>query len=157
MSVGLKKLFAKSAAVAAFVATAACTGGTVYHDYMHTQQAGWEKTDTLVFAVPPVGASGKYREVVCMRTTGDFPFKSVTLVVEQRILPRNITRTDILKCTLTDKNGNVEGNGVSMYQYEFELRDIQLDRGDSLDIRIRHDMKRETLSGISDVGVKIAR
>ena len=92
-----------------------------------------------------------------MRTTGAFPFTGVTLVVGQRSVPRNIVRSDVLKCTLTDRNGNAKGKGVSLYQYEFDLCDVDLNRGDSLNICIRHDMKREVLSGISDVGVKIVR
>lgn len=157
MTVGLNKLLVKAVVIVSFAAMTACTAGTVYYDYRHTVQTGWDKGDTLVFSVPRVATAGKYREVVCMRTTGAFPFTGVTLVVEQQSVLRNIVRSDVLKCTLTDEKGNVKGKGVSLYQYEFDLCDIDLNGGDSLNIRIRHDMKREVLSGISDIGVKIVK
>lgn len=141
--------------VTVVVAVAACTGSTVFHSYRNIQPAGWEKSDTLCFAVPRARQAGKYSETVGIRTNSAFPFMSITLVVEQVVLPGNKIKTDVIKCELTDRNGNVKGDGVGLYQYEFKLTDIYLNRGDSLNIRIRHDMKREILSGISDVGVKI--
>lgn len=157
MTAVLDRILMKAAAIVSLVAMTACAADTVYYDYRHTLKAGWDKGDTLVFSVSPVRTAGRYHEVVCLRTTGAFPFTGVTLVVGQRSVPRNIVRSDVLKCTLTDRNGNVKGKGVSLYQYEFDLCDVDLNRGDSLNICIRHDMKREVLSGISDVGVKIVR
>ena len=150
MTAVLDRILMKAAAIVSLVAMTACAADTVYYDYRHTLKAGWDKGDTLVFSVPPVRTAGRYHEVVCLRTTGAFPFTGVTLVVGQRSVPRNIVRSDVLKCTLTDRNGNAKGKGVS-------LCDVDLNRGDSLNICIRHDMKREVLSGISDVGVKIVR
>lgn len=157
MSISLNRLLMKAVVIMQLAVMMACTADTVYYDYKHTRQTGWDKSDTLVFAVPRVKVSGRYSEVICMRATGKFPFTGVTLVVEQKNVPKNIVRKDVLKCVLMDKSGNVKGDGVSLYQYEFELADIDLSQGDSLDIRIRHDMKREVLAGISDVGVKIVR
>lgn len=157
MSLSPNSLLMKLAVVVSLVAMTACATDTVYCDYLHVRQSGWDKNDTLVFSVPRAVSSGRYSETVCMRTTGKFPFTGVTVVVEQQSVPAHIVRKDVLKCVLTDNDGNVKGDGVSLYQYEFELGDIDLNRGDSLNIRVRHDMKREVLSGISDVGVKIAR
>jgi len=155
MSVRPGILLAKIAVVAAIYAAQACSTDTVYCAYRHAQPAGWGRSDTLVFAVPRVKEAGIYRETVGIRTTGLFPFTGVTLVAEQTIMPGNRVRTDVLKCRLADRNGTPGGYGVSLFQYEFELAEIELHTGDSVNIRIRHDMKREILSGISDVGVKI--
>jgi hypothetical protein len=40
-----------------------------------------------------------------------------------------------------------------MRQQEFPLPDISLNEGDSLSVTIHHIMSRETLTGISDVGL----
>ena len=37
------------------------------------------------------------------------------------------------------------------------MPDIDLRRGDSIRVDIRHDMKRDILPGISNVGLKIVR
>ena len=46
---------------------------------------------------------------------------------------------------------------MSYYQYQVPVNDITLQQGDSLHICVRHDMKREILPGISDVGIKMTR
>ena len=43
------------------------------------------------------------------------------------------------------------------YQYIFPLKTLPLEKDDSLFIEIRHDMKREILPGITDVGIKLSR
>jgi gliding motility-associated lipoprotein GldH len=49
--------------------------------------------------------------------------------------------------------GNTRGQGINYYQYNFHIADVALIEGDSLRISIRHDMKREILPGISDIGI----
>jgi gliding motility-associated lipoprotein GldH len=56
-----------------------------------------------------------------------------------------------------EDNGLTRGQGVSIYQFAFPIADIDLQEGDSVQFRIRHDMKREILPGIADIGIKISR
>ena len=56
---------------------------------------------------------------------------------------------------IIDSKGNVEGKGVSYYQYDFPLSTLRLEKGDSLALVVRHAMKREILPGISDVGIML--
>ena len=81
----------------------------------------------------------------------------LTLIVDQTVLPIDTTYRDTINCQLVSPTGNVKGSGISNYQYRFNLTDIRLNEGDSLHIRIRHDMKREILPGITDIGVKITK
>lgn len=134
---------------------AACSTDTVYDSYAHTPINGWEKNDTLTFNTKPLEFSGKYSQYVGLRMTTAFPFTSISLIVEQQILPKGKTVTDTIKCPITDIRGNFLGDGVSSYQYEFPLREINLHRGDSLHVSIRHNMKREILPGVSDIGLKM--
>ncbi|MBP7359673.1 MAG: gliding motility lipoprotein GldH, partial [Prevotella sp.] len=48
-------------------------------------------------------------------------------------------------------------NGISYYQYNFNISHIELHKGDSIHVCIRHNMKREILPGISDVGFSLGR
>lgn len=146
-----------TAAIAILITMAACTKGTLYHRFMSTPVAGWEKNDSLVFGIPKVKEHGLYRQELLLRTTGTYPFTSITLIVKQHKTPGGTTETQTVKCPLTDKNGNMNGHGVSAYQYKFDVRDIEVKPGDSLTVCIRHDMKREILPGISDVGIKMTR
>ena len=135
--------------------TASCNRKTIYHHYEHTPMAGWEKNDTLVFTLPTSKTRAVVQRDVEMRISGGFPFQRLYLIVEQTIFPSNIRRRDTLNCHLIDPEGNIEGNGVSLYQYRFHMSDISLNEGDSLQICIRHNMKREILPDIADVGIRL--
>ena len=125
----------------------------VYHHYEHVPTFGWEKNDTLYFSIPPIKASGNYHEEVELRTDESFPFLGLTLLVEQTVWPKGEHHHYTLNCSMADKNGNIKGRGISCYQYEFPLADLHLQEGDSLQIAIIHNMKREIMPGITDVGI----
>lgn len=85
----------------------------------------------------------------------------MTLIVNQTIYPANkgqrIERTDTVLCQLINQRGENKGQGISYYQYNFPINIYKINRGDSIHIAIRHDMKREILPGVSDIGVKITK
>ncbi len=140
-----------------------CFQDTVFEQYVHTPIAGWEKNDTLSFEIPPLQSGGSYREHLGLRITGAYPFMGLTLVVEQTIYPdpskkwQKTLRTDTIQCDLIDKNGVTKGQGVSYYQYDFPINEYSMCPGDSIHLTVRHDMKREILPGISDIGLKVER
>lgn len=136
---------------------ASCTTDTVYDTYDHTPLSGWEKNDTLSFDVPKMKQAGVYSQSLGVRMTEIFPFTSVSLIVQQTVYPSGKVVTDTIKCPITDSRGNFLGDGVSAYQYSFPIREISLNKGDSLHISVRHNMKREILPGVSDIGVKIVK
>ena len=132
-----------------------CNRKTVYDHYQPVAQEGWNKDDTLTFTVRPLAKGGVFKEEIGLRTTGDYPFMGLCLIVEQTVLPSDVTRCDTLRCSLTGDDGNVKGRGLSCYQYRFHLTNITLADGDSLRVRIRHNMRRENLPGITDVGIRM--
>lgn len=132
-----------------------CATDTVYYSYAHTPVAGWEKNDTLTFNIPGMTAPGTYSQQVGLRMTSAFPFTSISLIVEQRIMPRGKVLTDTIKCPITDIRGNFLGDGISSFQYMFPLREVTLNKKDSIHVSIRHNMKREILPGVSDIGLKM--
>ncbi len=134
-----------------------CNRNTVFYRYEHTPVTGWEKDDTLIFYLKAAPDTGLYNEEIGLRTNGGYPFMGLTLIVDQTVLPIDTTYSDTINCQLVSPNGNVKGSGISNYQYRLNLTDIRLNEGDSLHIRIRHDMKREILPGITDIGVKITK
>ena len=134
----------------------ACKQRTVYYHYEHTPLSGWEKNDTLVFTTDTIAIDGTYSEEVGIRINGTYPFLQLNLVVEHLVMPAMTVKSDTLSCRLIDETGNALGNGVSNYQYLIPLTSLTLKKGDRLRIAIRHDMKREILPGISDIGLTLA-
>lgn len=144
--------------LAAFsVVMASCTKNTIYNEYRHTPITGWEKNDTLFFDIPPVLEEGTYSEDIGLRINGAFPFTGLCLIVEQRMKKAQLIKTDTIMCKLIDKDGSVKGHGISSFQYQFHVSNMELKKGESLRFCIRHNMKREILPGISDIGLSIRR
>ena len=92
-----------------------------------------------------------------MRINNRYPYMQVRLIVQQTVYPSGLTTTDMLDCDLIDEHGNAMGQGVSQYQYIFPLKTLQLHRGDSLHVSVRHDMNREILPGITSIGIKLSK
>ena len=133
----------------------ACTQKTVYHHYQHISTEGWERQDVVDFQIAPIKTSGNYQEEIGVRMQQDFPFTSMSVLVQQTIYPSMQYHYDTLECQFMDQQGKVMGDGISYYQYRFPLKTIALKEGDSLAVSIYHIMKRETLPGITDVGLKL--
>lgn len=148
-------------AFAVAVACASCTGNVVYDHYEHTPLAGWDKVDTLTFCVPRLSGAGVCATTLGLRVNGSYPYQGLTLIVEQTVLPADkaaaaTTTADTIDCTIFDKQGTVRGQGVSCYQYHYRVSQRQMEAGDSLRVTVRHDMRREIMPGISDVGIKVS-
>lgn len=130
--------------------------GTVYDTYRHTPTAGWEKNDTLFYDIPPVRSAADYELQLGIRTNNAFPFVAVTLIIDQTVLPSGQTMSDTLDCHLTKENSTQKPNGISYSQYTTVVRRLRLAAKDSLHITVRHDMKRDILPGVSDVGIALS-
>ena len=61
-----------------------------------------------------------------------------------------------IDCNLVSETGVIEGDGISYFQYQFFVQGLSLHQGDSVHISLTHNMKREIMPGISDVGVKLS-
>lgn len=120
---------------------------------MHADSKGWEKNEALEFTVDSLTESGNYAMTLALRVNDSYPFQNLHIVVDQTIYPSRQTVNDTITCYVTNRRGIMRGYGVSLYQYELPLRKRFYMHGDSIQIRVRHNMKREILPGIADVGI----
>lgn len=139
------------------LALAGCDNNTVYHHYEQTSVSGWERSDTLLFNVASAKSDAVLKEEVELRINNTYPFMGLCLVVEQTTYPSNVRHIDTLNCQLIDEEGQTKGDGLNYIQYHFHLTDISVSEGDSLAIAIHHNMKREILPGVVDVGIRLAK
>ena len=118
-----------------------CQQQVAYHAFCHIDEPGWDKTDTLHFDISPVARDGNYRLDAELRTDKD---------------PSKESFNNKIDCNLISETGVIEGDGISYFQYQFYVRGLSLHQGDSVHISLTHNMKREIMPGISDVGVKLS-
>lgn len=139
----------------------ACLGGKVYDEYQELPLAGWEKVDRVSFNIPSMTTTGIYDVEMGLRTTGDYPFMNLSLIVEPQVIRSNGNQTMlspvVMRCKLVDIHGHTHGQGINYYQHDFHVTTLQLHTGDSLILTIHHDMKREVLPGLSDMGIRLTR
>jgi gliding motility-associated lipoprotein GldH len=153
--------------VAVALTLVGCNRATVYHQYEHVSSEGWDRTDTLRFHIAPAKAAAILHEEVELRTNGHYPFTDLCLIVEQTIYPshtdmspyssQNTRRIDTLTCSIADKNGIAKGKGLNYIQNHYHLTDLNVSEGDSIDVAIYHHMRKEVLSGIVDLGIKLQK
>lgn len=136
---------------------AGCDGTTVYSRFGNTPIAGWDKTEPVGFDIDSLDGEGNYQMTLMLRVGDSYPFRNLQLAVRQQSFPSGVEEVDTVECTITDEHGNVQGRGVSYYQYEQPVKTFHYHGGDSMHIEIHHIMKREILPGIADVGVKIEK
>ena len=138
-----------------FLLLVACSGNTVYDHYNHTSVLGWDRGEVLSYDLPRVKQAGKYATSLGLRVSEAYPFQSLTLIVEQTVLPGKKTTRDTLNCQIYDSKGTIKGDGIGYFQYHFLVSEKNLNQGDSLHITVRHDMRREIIPGVADIGIQV--
>lgn len=135
----------------------ACTGEVAYHHYEHVAEEGWDKEDTLILKTDTLYETATYSVEVNLRTTAEYPYKQLMLMVEEKLLPNKAKRVFPVTFQIASDEGERNGEKLLYYELEKQLAMQQLSQGDSLQFRIYHKMRRQTLPGIKDVGIKIKK
>lgn len=125
--------------------------------YRSAPTDGWEQGDTLQFHVDSLARTGRYQLTLGLRTSvaKPCPFQSVWIVMRQHWHHPDTVMTDTVECRLTNAKGDVTGDGVTLYTTTCPVKQLWLDQGASADISVAHIMRREILTGVADVGIRL--
>ena len=135
---------------------AACSDSAMYYHYEGMQGDGWDKEDTLYFNVDSIRETGVRTISLTMRTTVDYPYKSVTVIVDENVMPGNAKRQFPVTLQVANDKGERNGSdGLTYYTVEKFVTRQQMKQGTSLSFKVHHDMQRLVLPGIKDIGIKI--
>ena len=156
------KLTAMAAATLVAVAMAACFPSTSYFRYYSTDERGWDGDDVLQYSVPQADADGYFVEEIGVRTSARYPFSQLSLVVEQSVISVPMTHgrkniTDTVTINIYNDDGKQQGKGVGTRLHTFALKGLNLQKGDSIAMRIHHNMRRYKLEGVTDVGLRVTQ
>jgi gliding motility-associated lipoprotein GldH len=95
--------------------------------------------------------------LVGLRVTDHFPYEMLILEVEQSYQNPVSHRLDTLYYRLANEDGDFIEKGINYFQYETQGVTLDLKKGQTGRIKIRHLMHREVLPGIMDVGIHVVR
>lgn len=92
----------------------ACHTDTLYHVYQAVPgEKGWNKSDSLIFTLPPEVAAGTYGMEIGIRHTGGYPYRDIWLSVTQVEGEDSLaSHTDTLHIYLADEKG--PGNSMKV-------------------------------------------
>jgi len=129
-----------------------------HYTFQPVEQNVWDRQQSFDFSLDTVRHGGNYKVQVCLRTSQNIQFQRLYVTVEQKLGKSKVPIKDTLCLTLTDEMGNMEGKGLSLFNYSAELpREVSLAQGQTGTISICHIMQRMQLTGINQVGLKIYR
>lgn len=141
----------------AAVMLTACDDPRTYDHFEHTDTTAWDAEDALCFDVPRQW-EGTYDMELRLRSTLDYPYQNLSVVVETTVLPSRQTHRDTVSLTLNDDKGHpTRQSGISLSEIQKHVTTLTLLRSDSLHISVRHLMRRTSLPGISEVGIKLEK
>lgn len=135
----------------------ACQQRAAFSHYESVPIDGWDREDTVQFMLGPIVEGNVFCETLGLRASQAFPFMNLSLIVEQEAIPSGLVRCDTINIPIIDTDGIPIGKGINHFQYNIALNDINLLTGESLFVSIRHNMKREYLPGITDVGITLTK
>lgn len=133
----------------------ACNDDRVYSRFEHTGVEGWDKHEPITFGLDTIQHTGLYAMSLGLRASREYPFKNLQVALEYTIYPSLQKMQDIVDVKVSDNEGIMLGHGISVYQYDLPIQKLNLNKGDSIAVTVRHNMKRETLPGIVDVGITL--
>lgn len=132
-----------------------CDNATVFHAYQGIDKEGWGKHDTLIYQLPKDSIPDTYAISVGLRTTDDYRYTDLWIVIAQDLEQKGIFKRDTIKYPVTDKNGSMLGTGYATHQQEIPALTVRSTPAGGTTVKLFHIMKREVVGGIQDVGINV--
>lgn len=133
-----------------------CNRQIIYSHYEPIDTDGWGRHDTICFMIP-YAEEGQYAETLGLRAIGTYPYRNLTLIVNQKKSTQEPNRVDTINCEIVGEKGILKGSGTSIHQIDIPLTTVHLQAGDTLNVSICHHMSREMLPGITDIGFTLKK
>lgn len=142
-------------AIAAICLFVSCNTNVQYHHYEHIAHSGWDKRDTVTFCVDTIYQAGDYTTTLCLRTTTAYPYRNISMRIFGEVRPARKQYTKRLDFEVANKNGSQTGRGITFFTHEIPIGKLHLQPGDTLLVKVGHNMRPEVIQGIEDIGIKI--
>ena len=145
------------------MSAASCSDPRTYDRYESVSLQGWSRKDTLTFDIPRQW-EGKYQLDLCLRAAQTYPYRNISMIIERKVIyyrqrkKREKTYNDTINCEIINDKGILVGQkGISNTEIRQAITSFRLNRNDSMHVTIHHIMSRESLPGISDVGIRLLK
>lgn len=137
-----------------------CTLDVKFSKYKPVSSDGWDIEDTINFSTDTLRQDGRYAFTCGVRTARAFPYQDLVMMVERKVYRDSalvLHKREKVTCPIVTSEGNFTGEGMATKLHEIGLKDFILQTGDSVDVSIYHQMTRQNLPGIVDIGLKMEK
>lgn len=134
-----------------------CGNDVVYNKFQPVRDKVWDKQSEYYFKFEIKDRSIPYNIQLQVRNNDMYDYQNLWLLCEEQ-QPGSISVRDTVECMLADDFGKWNGNGITLFQSRFTLRDHYFfpDTGQYA-ISLRHGMRDDRLKGIDDIGLLIEK
>ncbi len=143
--------------VMAVTLLASCRDARVYDHFEPVNDDGWGRNDTVRFAI----SRQKSCEVdvnLNLRVNHRFPYRDLSLIVCYETYPSGNVDPDTVQIHVLNEKGQPIGRmGITSASISAKVKELNLRDGDSLYVTVHHNMRRDQLTGVSDVGLQLVK
>jgi len=116
----------------------------------------WAAGDQKTFSLDISDTTSLFNFYLNIRNTNDYPFANIYVFIDTKFPDAEVAR-DTIELQLADIHGKWLGTGSGKYRYNnFILRKgMRFVQTGTYEFRIEQGMRKDSLSGISDVGIRL--
>lgn len=144
--------------LAGIILLVACQNSVIYQNQKAISPDGWHYTDSVIFNIEIKDTLALHSMYIDVRNTTDYSYSNLFIFLDIEFPDGRILR-DTLECVLADRRGQWTGRGFGALRFNrFLFRDdVWFPASGMYVFRLTHGMREETLSGITDAGIRIER
>ncbi len=133
-----------------------CNSRNFFEQNQAIKNEQWLASDIREFTFDVTDTNSYFNFYLNVRNNNEYPFANLYVFLETRF-PDSTRARDTLELQLADVSGKWLGKGTSRYKYNsFILRKaMRFVHAGGYKFRLEQGMRRDTLPGISDIGLKI--
>lgn len=147
-------------AICLLIIVCSCSLDVKFSKYVPVSSDGWNLEDTIEFSTDTLRQDGRYGFTCGVRTRRAFPYQNLVLMVEREVYRDSLIvlhKREKVTCPIVTQEGSFTGEGIATKLHETDLKDFIMQTGDSVVVKIYHQMTRQDLPGIVDVGMKMEK
>jgi len=136
----------------------ACNNEVFHNESVHIKNNEWKATDTLFYSFDAKDTLASYDFYFEIRNTTDYDMQNLYLFITA-LYPGNTFSRDTAECILAAPDGNWYGKGMGKHKDNRFLfrKGVRFRKSGNYVIAVNQAMRKDTLKGISDVGILIKK
>jgi len=140
------------------LSTISCDPKTVFDNFIGIEKAGWNKDSVKIFSVVVNDTLINHNIYLNLRNRTTYPFSNIWLFIGIQSPDGEILK-DTVQYALADTSGKWLGEGFSgIKDNRFLYRgNVYFPRRGTYVFSVRHGMRQELLTGISDIGFRVEK